>query len=75
MFISLSHLLDLGCLRTESPHSSYSLYHKSLYSACLARGMYLNIWIEMTDIIGGNKECTTETIRRNDDDEADDANS
>lgn len=48
--------MDRDHLCTESPpHSSYSLYHKSLYSACLAHGMYLNMLIEVIDIIEGKQ--------------------
>lgn len=75
MFISLSHVLNRDCLCTESPHSIYSLYRKSLYSACLTRGMYLRMLVEMIVIIGGNKECKTETIKGNNEDEADNTNS
>lgn len=57
--LSLSCLLDCELLYPETLHFSYSLCHNSLCRACLARGMYLNMFIEIVDITGENKKCIT----------------
>lgn len=50
---------DCEFLQPQSAHFSYSLHYKSLCSACLAHGFYLNMFIEMVDVIGRNEKCRT----------------